>query len=228
LLLLLRTDVDSPPDWVGDVDVLVGNISDFSRAFISWVSLNINCFQRSGEFDVSKDNISDTVVILVRRNRPNTHSNTQVNINVLNENILCAVDTITSMTCFWNNGIIEVGDVDISERSVSSSHIDSISVQWEPRHREFKSIGEDGWEFEDSEWLKHTHVVCNNFEVVHIDVFAVLWHNIERGRVVDFDSTHFDSFSGHKINKLWSMSNIQVKEFSDPPHEALTIDLTTS
>ena len=63
---------------------------------------------------------------------------------------------------------------------------------------------------------------------MHIDVFAVLWHNIERGRVVDFNSTHFDSFSGHKINKLWSMSNIQVKEFSDPPHEALTIDLTTS
>lgn len=145
LLLLLRTDVDSPPDWVGDIDVFVGNVPDFTRAGISWVSFDVNCFQGSGEFDISEHDVSHTGMLGVGRNRADAHSDTQVDVRVLNEDVLGAVDTFTFMTWFWNNSIIIIRNIYISEGSVSSSHIDSISVQREPRHWELKSVSEDGW-----------------------------------------------------------------------------------
>jgi len=228
LLLLLRTDVDAPPDWVRDINVLVGNVSNFTRACISWISFDINGFQRSGEFDVSEHDVSNTAMLEVGRNRADAHSDTQVDVRVLDEDVLCAVDTFTCMARFWNNSIIIISNINISEGSVSSSHIDTISVQWENRHREMKSVFEDGWEVEESEWLEHTHVACDDFKVMHVDVLAVCWHNMERGRVVDFDSADFDSFCGSNLDELWSMSKIQAEEFSNPPHEALAVDLTAS
>ena len=80
MLLLLRADVDSPPDWVGDIDVLVGDVSDFTGAFISWVGLNVNSFQRSGKFDISKHDVSNAAVVEVWRNGADTHSNAQVDM----------------------------------------------------------------------------------------------------------------------------------------------------
>jgi len=89
LKLLLWTDVNTPPNWIMNFDVLIKDICDFSALivpilWISWVSLDVNCFEWIMEFDVSISDSIDAVVLGMWGNSANCHSSTEINFDVFN------------------------------------------------------------------------------------------------------------------------------------------------
>jgi len=65
-------------------------------------------------------------------NRSESHTNGKSGLDILSENVFGTfTDCIALVTWFWNDGIIEVGDLQSSESNVSSPGIDSVGVEWE-------------------------------------------------------------------------------------------------
>lgn len=62
LLLLLWPNVNSKPNRIVDLDVLICDVFDFSSSIVSWVSLHINGFHWEGEVHVFEMDSSDTVM----------------------------------------------------------------------------------------------------------------------------------------------------------------------
>jgi hypothetical protein len=109
-------------------DVFICDVSDFTCAF-SWIGLNVNCFKRMVELDISKHNVFNAVVIITWWNRADTHANSKVNFNIFDENILGAVsEHFSSVARFWNDSIVKIGDLKSSISSISTLVIDSIGV----------------------------------------------------------------------------------------------------
>lgn len=63
LLHLLRADIDVPPNWEMNRDIVVLNVSDLSGANRSWISLDIDRLERVLKLNVSEGHSSDTAVI---------------------------------------------------------------------------------------------------------------------------------------------------------------------
>ena len=68
LVLLLWTNVDRPPDWSEDLQVLVEDICDLTagagkhRFRISWVRLHVDSLERMVELGVAECDVVDAVV----------------------------------------------------------------------------------------------------------------------------------------------------------------------
>jgi len=131
LLLLLWADVNAPPNRVGHNDVFICDVSDFTSTF-SRIGFNVNCFKWMIELDISKQNVFNAVVIYTWRNWTNAHTNRKVNFDIFDENILSAVrEHLSTVTWFWNDGIVKIGDLKPSISCISTGKINSIGVQWE-------------------------------------------------------------------------------------------------
>lgn len=84
------------------------------------------------EFNVSEDNILHASMVFVWWDGADGHSDAICNLAIFNQNILGAIRTpITTVTWLWDYGVVEIGNLDSSESSVSSLEINSIGVQWE-------------------------------------------------------------------------------------------------
>jgi hypothetical protein len=160
--------------------------------------------------NVSKMNVSNTVMILTWWNRSNAHSNGKVNFNIFNKNILCAIGKhLSFITWFWNNGIIKVGDLESSIGSISSSVIDSISVQWEHWELNIETLDINNFFLHDmrkeSAKFKLSPDVNINLKVMEIAIFNLVWYDVERRRVGDEETHDLNVSSCVNLNKFWSM-----------------------
>lgn len=120
LILLLRTDVNVPPNRVSDLDVLVKNISYFST--LTWfhvtttttlrIYLNIDGFERVIESYVLESNIANTSVIISSRNRAYGHSDSINDLKISNHHIFCALGKFSSIVHRLDcNCIVKVGNL---------------------------------------------------------------------------------------------------------------------
>jgi hypothetical protein len=83
----LGTNVDVPPDWEMDLDPFINNISDLTST-ISWVGLDVDCFERVLKLDIVEVNPSDASMVLRGRNRSDCHTNTKFDITIPNNDVL--------------------------------------------------------------------------------------------------------------------------------------------
>ena len=77
LLLLLRTDVDSPPYRVIDGEIFEENVFNETAASAR-VSLHVDGFDWVVLDNISECHVSNTSLVLIRRDCPNRHPNTHI------------------------------------------------------------------------------------------------------------------------------------------------------
>ena len=71
LLLLLRSQIDSPPDWSPHDDIFVVDVFDLAWPLIAWVCFQIDSLKRFIKYSVNKGHISHTVMLEVGWNTAN-------------------------------------------------------------------------------------------------------------------------------------------------------------
>ena len=67
LVLLLRANVDVPPDGLNDSHVFIEDVLDDSIANMAWVGLNIDRLNRGVEHDVLEGHVSDAREVSIGR-----------------------------------------------------------------------------------------------------------------------------------------------------------------
>ena len=132
LLLLLGSDINSPPDGVLDGQVLIQDILDDTRSSFTWVSLNIDSLEGVSEDNVSEGNISNASNVIMRRYSTDGHTNSVDHGAVFNSDVFSALcDLIFTIAGLNSNGIIEASDCHISDDDVGSCGINTISIKRE-------------------------------------------------------------------------------------------------
>lgn len=136
LLLLLWPDVDTEPDRVVDLYVLVEDVSDLSGAVDSWISLDINCLHGIFKVDILESHASDASMGVLWRHRANGGSYAEHDRHVLNVNVLGAAvsgdDAAILVRGLDRDRIVPVGDLYVFDGHVGALRVDSVRVE---RHR---------------------------------------------------------------------------------------------
>lgn len=81
--MLLRSNIDGPPDRVRNLEIFVSNSVNDSRTTISRVCLDIDSLYGVLHDNISEGNVLDTIVVTARVNGTNGHANTKVNSTVM-------------------------------------------------------------------------------------------------------------------------------------------------
>lgn len=141
LVLLLRSNIDCPPDGVVDLEVVIEDVRDFTagagkhRIGLAWVILNIDSLERMVTLDVEELDIAHAAIICMGDNRADSHTNTEPYVTVANYDVLRALGILVSrIQGFDGDGVIIVGDVNALNQNVLSCRVNSIGVQsvgWE-------------------------------------------------------------------------------------------------
>jgi len=133
-LHLLRTNVNIPPNWEVDGDVVVHDVSDLSCTFRAWICLDIEGFERILKLDISELDSSDATMVNARSYRPKGHTYTKFNVHVLNENVLRATvfgDLEALVGRLHSNSIIKIGNVYVSDGNVGTLRVNTVSIKRE-------------------------------------------------------------------------------------------------
>lgn len=111
LLLLLRSDINAPPNRHTHLDVFIEDVLYNSSANIARICLNIYSLNGHLEIDVTEGHISDASVIDIRRDRAYCHTNTISHVTIFNNDILCAsCNLVSAIGRLDRNCIVKVGD----------------------------------------------------------------------------------------------------------------------
>ena len=84
LLLLLRSNVDGPPKRSLYSESIIEDVLNQAVAISSWVCLYVDCLEGVLERDVAEGNVSDAVVLTVRRHCADGHAYSVVHEHILN------------------------------------------------------------------------------------------------------------------------------------------------
>ena len=125
---LLGTNIDSPPNRPIHCEIRVVNILDESCAFISWISFNIDSFERSHHSYISKCDILDTITLFFRGHTAYSHSNSQKHSTIFNQEVSGA---ISNTFWFGYNDIIIILASNVIDMESCSRRIDAISIERE-------------------------------------------------------------------------------------------------
>ena len=139
LLLLLRSDVDAPPDWPVNLEVVVKDVSDFTTRArdhgfcLTWVVLDVDRFEGMVHFDVHELNISNAAVKpFYRCDCANCHTHSEPDIGVSDDDIFGALCILPSLFHRLDgNRVIVVCDIDAFNESIFPARVDSIRIKWE-------------------------------------------------------------------------------------------------
>lgn len=133
LFLLLRTQVNGPPDRLVHRDVLIQYILYPPRPFISGVGFDINSLERFLEMSVSKGDIPDAVDILVGRDASDRQAHPQSHRDILDQDIFSAIGHGSRGCVRWfrDNNVIIVLAGDVVDMKVSAAGVDAIGIERE-------------------------------------------------------------------------------------------------
>jgi hypothetical protein len=135
LLLLLCTDVDTPPERISHLNPIIYNVFYQSVSVGARVRLNIHGLVRVVECNISEGNISNAVMLCVRRHCPYSHTYAIVNENIFDSDILSALSIfIALMSWLDSDSIIVACYSDIPDDNIGTRWIYSVCVQWICRH----------------------------------------------------------------------------------------------
>ena len=112
-----------------DSDVLIDNVVNNSKTFLSRVSFDVDCFKWIGEIDMTESNISNAVDLGIGRHRPDAHSHRVYDVSILNSHILRTA--FFQISRFHGNSIIIVLNSDVLDEDVLPRRIDPICVERE-------------------------------------------------------------------------------------------------
>ena len=97
LVLLLRSNIDCPPDGIVDLEVVIEDVRDFTaragehRIGLAWVVLNIDRLEGMVTLDVEELDVTHATIICMRDNRADSHTDTEPNVTVANNDVLRAL-----------------------------------------------------------------------------------------------------------------------------------------
>ena len=141
LVLLLRSNIDCPPDGIVDLEVVIEDVRDFTaragehRIGLAWIVLNIDRLERMVTLDVEELDVTHATIICMRDNRADSHTDTEPNVTVANNDVLRALGVdVLGIQGFDGDSVIIVGDVNALNQNILSCRVDSIGVQsvgWE-------------------------------------------------------------------------------------------------
>mmetsp|Transcript_40746 Transcript_40746/g.39344 ORF Transcript_40746/g.39344 Transcript_40746/m.39344 type:complete len:268 (-) Transcript_40746:435-1238(-) len=132
LLLLLGTNVDSPPDGIVAFKVLIEDVGNDSFPILSGVRLHIDGFDWQDHLDISEGDIFNAGVARSRRDTSNRHPQAEVHKRVFHQDVLSARSNLVGIVCrFHSHSIIKVSDGNISDENVGALRINPISVERE-------------------------------------------------------------------------------------------------
>jgi len=143
LILLLRSNVNIPPNWVVDLNVLVqdvGNYSSLSRIQVLclvaiWILLDINSFEGSVESHIMECNVVYASEVTSGGNRADCHTYSVFYLDIAHVDIFSALRVIASFVHgLHSDGIVEVCNLDALDKDVLSRRVDAVSVEgkrWE-------------------------------------------------------------------------------------------------
>jgi len=128
LLHLLRSNVDTPPDWVMHLNVLIDNVSDLTAR--SWehgcrragVGLDIDTLEWMVHLAVHECHVVDASVVIRCWNRSDRETNTVMEYHIAHHDVLRAV--CDHVLCFigrdWLhcNSVVKVGNIDALDENV--------------------------------------------------------------------------------------------------------------
>lgn len=138
LVLLLRTNVNSPPDGSPHLQVLVDNIgNDASGARRhslgnAWIGLHVDGLEGVIESRVTERHIVDTVVLVAGWDRAHRQANPKPDVEVSHYDIFCTVGVLVVLvTRFDGYGVVIVGNIEALDQDIASMGIHSIGVERE-------------------------------------------------------------------------------------------------
>lgn len=237
--LLLRTDVDRPPDRVVNLQVLVVNVGDFAAGAgkhgrgSSRVSLDVDGLEGVVELVITEGNIVHTVVGIIGRDASDGHSNSKPDIAVSDNHILCALrNLVVAIARFDSDGIIIISDVESLNENVAAVRVNTVSVEWEHGQGhtidvvEEAVLAEESFTVEKLAELDLSLVVNPEFEIMHIELVNVLQHEMETRGVDPSDTRELKVLTTIDAEELRSAVRDLLDELTEPPHVALTINGT--
>lgn len=134
LFLLLRTDVDTPPDRHVYLKIFVKNVCYLSVSNVTWVGLDIHSLEWLLKINISEGYISNAGMLNVRRHRSNGHTDTPVHNSIFNSNICSAVSDLVSLIGRLDSySIVKVCDGQVLHVDVATTRVNTISIQREGR-----------------------------------------------------------------------------------------------
>jgi len=137
-MLLLRTDVNVPPNWVVYLNVLVEDVRDDSSLtrrqvlclVAIWILLDINSFERTFKSHILKSNVFYASEITSGGNGTDCHTNSVGHFDIAHEDIFRALSKLTSLVHrLHSDGIVEVCDLDTLDEDVLTRWVNTVSVE---------------------------------------------------------------------------------------------------
>jgi hypothetical protein len=102
------------------MNVFVQDVLDDTISMVSWVWLDVNTFNWIVHLDVSHGDISHTLMVGAWWNGTDSHTYGVNGMNVFSEDVFGTFgNLVTFISWFWNDSIIEVGNLKSSESNIS-------------------------------------------------------------------------------------------------------------
>jgi len=137
-MLLLRTDVNVPPNWVVYLNVLVEDVGDDSSLtrrqvlclVAIWILLDINSFERTFKSHILEGNVFHASEIASGGNGTDCHTNSVGYFDIAHKDIFRALSKLTSLVHRLHSyGIVKVCDLDTLDEDVLTRWVNSVSVE---------------------------------------------------------------------------------------------------
>lgn len=137
LVLLLRSNIDCPPDWSVNLNVVVDDVGDLTSwsltsviGNIGGIALHIDSLEWMVESVGVKSNIADARVFLASRDRADSHSDAEPHGAITDQDVLRA-GSIRAITVkrLDSDSIIVACNVQSLDHSILSSRVQAISVE---------------------------------------------------------------------------------------------------
>ena len=145
LFLLLRTDVDTPPDRHVYLKIFIENVCDLSVSIVTWVGLDIDSLKWLLKRHVSEGNVSNAGMLRVRRYRSDGHTYTPVYYSIFNSNIRSTVcDLVSPIGRFDCYSIVKVCDGQVLHVDIAPTRVNTIGIEGEGWDIELKVVVAEG------------------------------------------------------------------------------------
>ena len=140
LLLLLRADVDTPPDRSMHVHIRIRNVDDLARAcsallrrvfVVAWISLDVDSLQWIFLLNFLEADVTHTAVVEVRRHGADGHADAKHGADVVDGEVLGTATHdhfVTAVGGLRYNCIVIVPDLDVLDEDVRAANVDPVRV----------------------------------------------------------------------------------------------------
>ena len=134
--------------------------------------------------------------------------------------------------CLHGNGIVKISDIEALNEDVLTTYVDSVGVEWEPWQSVIVKTRQKVWgEVIAEDQTSNLHLALEihlDLEVVEVAVRDIFDVQVLFWWIHPFDTSELKAFRLSDVSHSRTAFRVEIKQISDPPHIALTIDGTIS